>query len=297
MGLSHRIIQKTGQHKNPVTYVLLNSVFKERFFKAFYGGLNGSQRDWQGKRACFSLSFDCDYSEDVQAIPELLELLDNYSIKASFACIGKLIEQYPAVHQQLISQGHEIMNHTHTHPPSDELNSPNNFHKLGVAEQYAEIERCDRVCQDILNYKPTGFRIPHYGFQYTETIYGILKELGYVYSSSLKAPGSPSFGLPYYAQEGILEFPMTTCPQHPYNAFDTWHAFHAGKHDEAAFYDLFQQIIEIGLQCGAFLNLYFDPKDVIETKETFNRTMALLNELRAELLLAKYEDLTDWQWQ
>ena len=290
MKIRYAIIQQIGNRKSPLAYGLINYILKARYFKAFYNCLQMQEINWNGKHACFSLSFDCDYKEDVYAVPELLDILARYSMEASFACIGKWIEQYPGIHKKIIEEGHEIVNHTYTHPPHEELNPNIKFNKLTLEQQSEEIKKCHDVCKNVLDYEPVGFRIPHCGGQYTDTIYGILKELGYSYSSSLKAIRSPDLGLPFYTKEHILELPLTTCPQHPINAFDTWHAFHEGKHSENEFYELFREIIAVGIDCGAYMNVYLDPRDVVSTA-VFEQVLALLQDKQDKLHIAKYEDL------
>ncbi|MGY9015990.1 MAG: polysaccharide deacetylase family protein, partial [Rhodospirillales bacterium] len=62
------------------------------------------------------LSFDCDFPRDVAVLPQLVEMLDRYDVKASFACIGQWIRAYPTEHRCLVEAGHELLNHTQTHP-------------------------------------------------------------------------------------------------------------------------------------------------------------------------------------
>lgn len=288
--MDFRVIQRIGRSKSLLTYGLLNFILRERFFKAFYRSLRENTHDWNGKKACFTLSFDYDFREDVEVTPAILNALSNYKIKASFACIGKLIEEYPDIHKTIIKAGHEIINHTYTHPPSVELGTKDKFNKLSVQRQREEIKRCHETCIDILGYAPRGFRIPHFGGQYTDSIYNILFDLGYSYSSSLKAIRSPDYGLPFRTVTGIWEFPLTTCPAHPFNAFDTWHAFHVGKHSEKDFYRLFKLIVEVGIDCGAYMSIYLDPRDVAN-KPVFEKMLKLLREKQEKLHIAKYEDL------
>ncbi len=157
----------------------------------------------KGSKPCLTLSFDCDLREDIEAYPSLTKLLAKHGIKASFAVIGKWIEQYPEEHKLLLAWGHEIMNHTYTHPNNPHFNPDKIFTELSYEEQEEEIRRFDEVCQDLLNYQPVGFRIPH--LRHTRTIYPILKELNYQYSSSTIATSTPNFGMPY--REGdIIDF-------------------------------------------------------------------------------------------
>lgn len=47
---------------------------------------------------------------------EILEILAEYGIRATFFCIGSNAEQYPALVQEILAAGHEIGNHTYGHP-------------------------------------------------------------------------------------------------------------------------------------------------------------------------------------
>ena len=47
--------------------------------------------------------------------PQLLEILDKYSIKALFFCDGKAAEKYPDLITLIISKGHVIGNHGYNH--------------------------------------------------------------------------------------------------------------------------------------------------------------------------------------
>lgn len=228
---------------------------------------------WEGKRSCFSLSFDVDFIADVKALPTLVAILDEYSIKASFAVIGMLVEQYPVEHKLLVKAGHEIVNHTYSHPNHLELTPNRFFDRISPEEQEEEIRRCDEVIRNALGVRPIGFRTPHFGNQYASSVYGILRKLGYQYSSSTVAPHTRSFGYPFKEREGIWELPVSTCPQHPFTTFDTWHAFHksppllkrAGWHqDNGEFYRLFTQLIGLGIENGSYINLYFDPQDILQ---------------------------------
>ena len=47
---------------------------------------------------------------------EILTILDEYGIEATFFMIGENVGYYPDVARQVIEAGHEIGNHTYTHP-------------------------------------------------------------------------------------------------------------------------------------------------------------------------------------
>jgi peptidoglycan/xylan/chitin deacetylase (PgdA/CDA1 family) len=50
-----------------------------------------------------------------QITPWVLSQLSAYQAKATFFCIGKNVELYPEVYQQLIAEGHAVGNHTQNH--------------------------------------------------------------------------------------------------------------------------------------------------------------------------------------
>lgn len=50
--------------------------------------------------------------------PKILELLKKHNVKATFFCIGKHIEAYPNVFNEIIKQGHTVGNHTYSHANS-----------------------------------------------------------------------------------------------------------------------------------------------------------------------------------
>lgn len=47
--------------------------------------------------------------------PEVLALLAQYQVKATFFCVGENVQKYPDVFQQIQNEGHEIGNHTYNH--------------------------------------------------------------------------------------------------------------------------------------------------------------------------------------
>ncbi len=50
------------------------------------------------------------------ATPFVLELLQKYNAKATFFCIGKNVEEYPLLYEEVLDAGHAVGNHTYNHP-------------------------------------------------------------------------------------------------------------------------------------------------------------------------------------
>jgi len=286
-----KIIRKIGRLKDKLFGYIVAGTCPSCYLRSFYRN-NINRTDWNGKKSCFSLSFDCDYVKDIMSLPALLGILSSYSFKASFACVGKFIERYPKEHAKIIEDGHEIINHTYTHPNSEELNPNQKFDELTTEQQKIEIEKCHNICKDVLKYNPIGFRTPHFGNLHTEGVYDILKNLGYKYSSSTSAVKTPNFGLPF-AKKEIIEFPLSNCPKHPFAVFDTWHSLErgSGKHvRNGEFYKLFKELIDIGIKTNSYINLYFDPRDIVNLKE-FKLMLDYIEEKKEDIWIATYKDI------
>lgn len=52
---------------------------------------------------------------------QILDVLDKYGIKATFFVIGINVKNYPGIVGEVLAQGHEIGNHTYTHPHAAKL--------------------------------------------------------------------------------------------------------------------------------------------------------------------------------
>src|SRR5919109_2925929 len=70
--------------------------------------------DWHGRTdtASVALTFDDGPSEDTERI---LEVLDRYSVQATFFMLGRQIELFPEIARRVFSSGHEIGNHSYSH--------------------------------------------------------------------------------------------------------------------------------------------------------------------------------------
>lgn len=280
-------------HRNLGLIGAVTFSFPELFLKAIYEG-NRIKGLWGDKRACITLSFDCDFPEDSMAIPKIITMLQPYQYKVSFAVVGYWIEKYPSEYEEIVKEGHEIVNHTYSHPDNELLNPGRRFKEISGEAKKQEILQCHEVCQRILGVSPKGLRIPHFKNLFTEDIYDILNEIGYVYSSSTWITNTTSRGLPFKTNQGVVEFPLATCPKHPFTVFDSWHSMkatrlsHRIKHRGPVSYSrLFRSLILCAKETGSYLNLYLDPADV-EAIYRFDELLELLADPEVETVT--YED-------
>ncbi|MCD8489149.1 MAG: polysaccharide deacetylase family protein [Desertifilum sp.] len=95
-----------------------------------------------------ALTFDDGPSPD--ATPEILATLERYQVKATFFVIGRHVQRYPEISQQLVAQGHAIGNHTWSHR-SDRLNPQ---------EAGYEINQASRIITQVTGVRTLLFRPP-----------------------------------------------------------------------------------------------------------------------------------------
>lgn len=55
--------------------------------------------------------------------PWVLDVLDQYQAKATFFCLGKNVEKYPSVYEQILKKGHSVGNHSYSHPYGGNTNT------------------------------------------------------------------------------------------------------------------------------------------------------------------------------
>lgn len=82
---------------------------------------------------------------------EILLLLDKYHAKATFFVVGQRARSYPELLQTMHQKGHEIANHTYTHPNMSQIN-PNRLQE--------EMKKTDEVIYTAVKIRPALFRPP-----------------------------------------------------------------------------------------------------------------------------------------
>ena len=84
----------------------------------------------------------------------LLDVLARHNAKATFFLIGKYVRQRPEIARAILAAGHEIGNHTDSHP---------NLILVSAARLRQELADCDKALEDALGKKVTLFRPPFGG--------------------------------------------------------------------------------------------------------------------------------------
>ena len=120
----------------------------------------------RGEEKVCSLTFDAAW--DDADTDQLIEILDRYQVKATFFMVGSWVEKYPESVKKFSDHGHEIMNHSDTHP---------HINQLSENKVKEEITKCADKIETVTGKRPTLFRGP-YG-EYNNTVITAAESLGH----------------------------------------------------------------------------------------------------------------------
>jgi len=112
-----------------------------------------------------------------RVLPRFLDILDRHGLKATFFVIGRDVAGHAALFRSIAEAGHELANHTMTHPKQ--------LVRLSPEEIAREIRECGGAVHAATGVKPTGFRAP--GYTVSPVVLASLRAEGYTYDSSLNA--------------------------------------------------------------------------------------------------------------
>lgn len=110
-----------------------------------------------------ALSFDAAWGNE--QTNTLLDILDEYEVKSTFFLVGEWADKYPEDVKEIAARGHDIGNHSATHP---------HMAQLSAEEQLTEINKCNTAIQELTGSCPTLFRAP-YG-EYNNSLVTSLKD-------------------------------------------------------------------------------------------------------------------------
>lgn len=152
-------------------------------------------------------------------LPRMLDMLDEFGIKATFFVPGKTAETYPEAIREIARRGHEIACHGYEYE---------NFGLLSDDEQRQRIGKAVEAIEKACGKKPVGFRAP-IGDLMLSTL-DIAREYGMTYSSDLFDDDRPYFMKVNDKGDEILQIPMQWANfDLPYFAFNYRPAFPFGQ--------------------------------------------------------------------
>lgn len=113
-----------------------------------------------------AISFDASWG--AERTQQILDTLKEYEIKTTFFLTGFWVEDYPEYVKLIAEEGHELGNHTFSHPHLNSLTS----------EQIREeLQKLEQIIKETSGQKPTLFR-PPFG-EYNNEVIRVADELGY----------------------------------------------------------------------------------------------------------------------
>lgn len=97
-----------------------------------------------------ALSFDAAWGNE--QTDDLLKILDKYKVKATFFLVGDWVDKYPESVKEIASKGHDIGNHSDTHP---------HMTQMSTSDMTGQIQSCNEKIKKITGKTPTLFRAPY----------------------------------------------------------------------------------------------------------------------------------------
>ena len=119
-----------------------------------------------------------DYGPRV-GVPRILNLLDEYGLKATFFTPGYTAEQYPELVKEIVGRGHEVSGHGYMHKRPAEIS---------LEEEVEDIDRGLETLEKAAGVKVVGYRSPGEPGKNTASL---VAERGLAYDSSLFDDDAP----------------------------------------------------------------------------------------------------------
>ena len=101
------------------------------------------------EKAC-AISFDAAWGNEQTTA--LLDILDRYDVKSTFFLVRQWVDKYPDDVREIAARGHDIGNHSATHP---------HMAQLSAEDQLAEINSCNEAIGKLTGSRPALFRPPY----------------------------------------------------------------------------------------------------------------------------------------
>jgi peptidoglycan-N-acetylglucosamine deacetylase len=120
--------------------------------KAVFGAVPRRHLLEHGNRVRAQIALTVDDGPDPICTPRILDIFRDHGVKATFFVVGGAAEQYPDIVVRMKKEGHEVGNHSYSHPY---------FHRLSWMGAIREIEMTRWILHRILGEECKLFRPPH----------------------------------------------------------------------------------------------------------------------------------------
>jgi polysaccharide deacetylase family protein (PEP-CTERM system associated) len=146
-------------------------------------------------------------------VARLLDLLDEFEVRATFFVLGWVAERLPSLVEEIQARGHEIACHGYGHQL---------IYRIGPKLFREDIRRAKQVLEQITQVKVRGYRAPTYSITsrslwafdiLIEEVFSYDSSVFPVYHDTYGMPGTPRFPYTLQREGGTLEeFPLSTLP-------------------------------------------------------------------------------------
>ena len=136
--------------KEAFSNVYFNSNPKERGNEPREGNSALPEKDERADKPLIALTFDDGPEEGVTDI--ILDELKKNNAHATFFVVGKNVERFPNLLKREVAEGHEIGNHTYSHPTT--------LTHLSSADIEQQIENNAKIVESVLGFRPATVRVP-----------------------------------------------------------------------------------------------------------------------------------------
>ncbi len=141
---------------------------------------------WRSPNGAPEIALTFDDGPQPVYTPKLLKILAKWEVPATFFLIGRHLEKNMSLGEEVVAAGHEVANHTFTHPILINLDD---------SEIAVEINRTDLLLRKLVHRKPRFLRPPMGIF--TPRVLDMIEQAGYrtvigdVYPRDPHMPGGP----------------------------------------------------------------------------------------------------------
>jgi polysaccharide deacetylase family protein (PEP-CTERM system associated) len=142
-------------------------------------------------------------------VDAILGQFERADVHATFFTLGWVAERHPAMVRRIVAAGHELASHGWDHTRADSQD-PETFRQ--------DVRRARAMLEDIGGTRVTGYRAATFSIGAGNLwAFGILRDEGYQYSSSINPIAHDLYGMPDASRvpyqpdgDGFWEIPMTT---------------------------------------------------------------------------------------
>lgn len=122
---------------------------------------------WEVPTSNKVIALTFDDGPDKEHTEQILNLLKQYDARATFFVVGSRVEKHPEIVARALDEGHEIGNHSYSHPP---------FYNIGADALRKELTKTQDAIYQATGIRSVLFRPP--GGRYNDAIVSASKEVG-----------------------------------------------------------------------------------------------------------------------